>query len=285
MRELAGFYETMVHWRRSPYLTLEIRPTGEFTIRLLYFGLEGDVLHSIGRVRIDEPGRGTILHEVDVETPAPPAPPRRFSFTKDTVDWPHIGLAMGMTDKHWRWYPDAELTLQRKPSAEWILANPGQPHAQAPRLPLSGQVVGAPRLSEIELEVFEWPAEVDDATRALAEQHLETMLEVGGDDGRRSEAWFVAQGRPLAGRLISEFPEIVEAHFFHRDARVLREGMLRLAVLDRTLSRLDGTVASKWKSRTLITQVTDRMLALARLKRWTWWWKSGLWKSDPVDPE
>ena len=86
------------------------------------------------------------------------------------------------------------------------------------------------------------------------------------------------KGRIMCGRLISEFPVIVE-----KDG-MGRQGMTKLMVLDRTLSKIDGTLEREWNSRTRITHVTDEKIAMGRLKRWTYWWDSGLWKTDPVKP-
>ena len=94
-----------------------------------------------------------------------------------------------------------------------------------------------PPLRKIELKKFDWPDEVDAATRAAAEEHLENMVEIGGRDGRDAEDWFRQQGRKICGRLISEFPVIVERYGMER------EGMMRLMVLDRVLSSL-SVVAS-----------------------------------------
>ncbi len=174
-------------------------------------------------------------------------------------------------------------------------AMPGQPGGTTPIIPgTPGANPGAapsdpnptpkrisktrPRIKNITLETFDWPDEVDAATRAAAEEHLENMVEVGGRDGRDGEEWFIKQGRKLCGRLISEFPSIVE-----RDG-MGRMGMTKLMVLDRVLSSIDGTLEREWRSRQRITHVTDEKLAMSRLKRWTWWWKSGLWKEAPVKP-
>ncbi|MDJ0973753.1 MAG: hypothetical protein QNJ98_04780 [Planctomycetota bacterium] len=156
-------------------------------------------------------------------------------------------------------------------------ANPGATAPDNPN-PTPKKRRTRPRVSQIELKKFDWPDEVDAATRAAAEEHLENMVEIGGRDGRDAEDWFRAQGRKICGRLISEFPVIIERYGMER------QGMMRLMVIDRVLSTIDGTLEREWKSRQRIHHVSDPKIAMARLKRWTYWWESGLWKDTPVKP-
>lgn len=161
-------------------------------------------------------------------------------------------------------------------------ANPGSVPAAVPsgttQAPKSTPRKGRPRLKNIKLKKFDWPEEVDAATRAKAEEYLDYMLEQGGREADEGEEWFIKQGRKMGGRLISEFIRIHEQYGFDR------QGNMRFMILDRTLSQIDGTVERKWNSRQRISHVTSEAVAMGRLKRWTSWWDQGLWKTDPIEP-
>ena len=135
-------------------------------------------------------------------------------------------------------------------------------------------------MKDIELQIHDWPEEVDAATRAAAPEKLEALI-LGGRDGIEAEEWFIAQGNKIAGFLISQFKKIEDEKGFEN-----RMAMTELMVLDRTLCKMDGYLARKWNSTEQITHVSTDKYARARLKRWTAWWLRGYWKehTKPWDP-
>ncbi|MCP5071403.1 MAG: hypothetical protein GY946_32985 [bacterium] len=135
-------------------------------------------------------------------------------------------------------------------------------------------------MKDIKLAIYEWPEEVDAATRAAAPEKLVSLID-GGRDGIEAEEWFINQGNKVAGFLISQFKKIDDEKGFQD-----RMAMTEVMVLDRTLCKMDGYLARKWNSTDMITHVSTEKYARARLKRWNAWWMRGYWKqhTKPWDP-
>ncbi len=140
---------------------------------------------------------------------------------------------------------------------------------------------GKPRLSRVQLVQHDWPDEVPADVRAQADEAIRKMY-VGGRDGVEAADWMVSQGRPIAGRLISEFL-VIEASPGFDD----RNGAAMAMVIDGTLRRIDGQIERYWEERERIRAwgAYAAPSFITRIaKRWTWWWIEGEWKENPRKP-
>ena len=166
-----------------------------------------------------------------------------------------------------------------EPIADPSKASKKQSAKKKRKVPLNRK--GKPRLSRVELTTHAWPDDVDGAVRAQADQAIQKMY-AGGRDGMEAGDWFVKQGRPAAGRLISEFRAIEESPGFDK-----RDGAAMAMVIDGTLRRIDGQIERYWEERERIRawgayaspQFIERIA-----KRWTWWWIEEEWKDNPRKP-
>lgn len=160
------------------------------------------------------------------------------------------------------------------------------PEVAAPRVPYSRRKrsrtrKGKPNIARVQLQSFEWPDEVDAGTRAQVEDAIINLYR-GGRDGVEAGDWLVSQGHVVCGRLISEFKTIKASPGFDN-----REGASMASVIDGTLRRIDGFIEREWKETARIRawgiyaapSFIDRTA-----RRWTWWWKTGEWKTNPQRP-
>jgi hypothetical protein len=137
------------------------------------------------------------------------------------------------------------------------------------------------KLSRVELKPLAWPESVDEATRAKTEESIRAIY-MGGREGIEAEAWLIAQGRPIAGRLISEFVSIEASPGFDN-----REGTSMAMAIDAVLHKIDGFIERSCNERGQIksTGVYAGISFITRTaKRWTWWWESGEWQTNPQPP-
>ena len=156
---------------------------------------------------------------------------------------------------------------------------PEQPKPKRPKLREDGSL--KLRLGRIDLKVHEWPEEIDEATRPMVETALAAMY-AGGADGLKAREYLVNLGRPVAGRLISEFYTIRETPGWDN-----RDGTSMAMQIDDLLRELDGFMERICKEREQIrsTGVFAGQSFMTRIaKRWTWWWESGEWQTNPQKP-
>ncbi len=140
---------------------------------------------------------------------------------------------------------------------------------------------GKPRISNVKLQRFEWPEELDAATKTQIEDSIMQMYR-GGRDGVEAGEWLVNKGHIVAGRLISEFKAIKESPGFDN-----REGASMASVIDGTLRRIDGFIEREWKETAKIRAwgiYAAPSFIERTAKRWTWWWKHDEWKTNPQKP-
>lgn len=136
-------------------------------------------------------------------------------------------------------------------------------------------------LSRVELKALDWPEDVSADTRAQTDQAIRSMY-AGGADGRDAEAWLVAQGRPIAGRLISEFVAIRESPGFDN-----RGGTSMAMQVDALLHKIDGFIERACNEEGKVSSTgfyAGQSFITRTAKRWTWWWESGAWQSTPLKP-
>lgn len=137
------------------------------------------------------------------------------------------------------------------------------------------------RLSRIHLKPLDWPEEVGEETRQKVEESLRLMY-AGGADGNEARDWLVSQGRPIAGRVISEFQAIRESPGWDN-----RDGTSMAMQVDAVLREIDGFMERTCREREQIrsTGVYAGQSFMTRIaKRWTWWWESGEWQTNPQKP-
>lgn len=138
-----------------------------------------------------------------------------------------------------------------------------------------------PRLGRIELQAFAWPEEVDASTRQRVEASIQDLYR-GGRDSTEAKDWLVAQGRPICGRLISEFKSINKSPGFDN-----REGASMAMTIDGTLREIDGWIERFWEEEQRIRAwgvgaSPDFIRRIA--KRWIYWWLEDVWKDEPREP-
>ena len=137
------------------------------------------------------------------------------------------------------------------------------------------------RLGRIHLKPLDWPEEVSAETRQKVEESL-ALIYAGGADGADAREWLVGQGRPIAGRLISEFVSIKESPGWDN-----RDGTSMAMQIDAVLREIDGFMERTCREREQIrsTGVFAGQSFMTRIaKRWTWWWESGEWQTNPKKP-
>ncbi|MGE0192804.1 MAG: hypothetical protein AB7T63_12280, partial [Planctomycetota bacterium] len=163
------------------------------------------------------------------------------------------------------------------------------PAAPPPNVPppntTSGGTSRKPRLNanRVELQVFDWPEEVDAAIRTEADTHIEGIRR-GGRDGREAEEWFVKQGRPVAVRLVSEFKRLADESNNFEDGPRNNEFRSIAAAVDSTLRKIDGWMERRFEMEDPLRHNTPGSTVMAVAKRWTLWWQEGYWKNDPLPP-
>lgn len=147
---------------------------------------------------------------------------------------------------------------------------PSKEPARLPRIVLSG----------VQLKVFPWPDEVDAATRQKVEELLPAYLR-GDRWSRDAQAELLALGRPIAGRLISEWKHIEEQ--LGLDSR---EGKSRVMAIESLLRAMDGWIERYWKQEAnlRIRHTSDAAFVDGQIKRWVAWWEGGYWKAKPLEP-
>ncbi len=151
--------------------------------------------------------------------------------------------------------------------------------SKVPRVPRNRS--GKPRVNRIQLKTHAWPDEIAGATRAQADKALETVYK-GGRDAVEAADWLVKQGRPMAGRIISEFRAIESNPGFDN-----RQGASMAANIDGMLRRIDGQIERFWDERERIRAwgAYAAPSFIQRIaKRWTWWWVEEEWKVNPHKP-
>jgi len=134
------------------------------------------------------------------------------------------------------------------------------------------------RLSGLDLQTFDWPEEVDAETQQKVEDALVGLYR-GGRDGLDAVEYLVAQGRPICGRLISEFKTMQDGPGFGN-----MEAKSKLGAIDGTLRKIDGWIERKWKENKVIKHHSTSSFVTGIAKRWTYWWMEDVWKDDPMKP-
>jgi hypothetical protein len=131
-----------------------------------------------------------------------------------------------------------------------------------------------------QLKVFPWPDEVDKATRDRVEELLPAYMR--GDRWSQDAAdELVALGRPICGRLISEWKHIEEREGFES-----REGKSQVRAIETILRRIDGVIERLYKldPNYRIHPSSDYKFIEGQIKRWVAWWEQGVWKKKPLEP-
>ncbi len=134
------------------------------------------------------------------------------------------------------------------------------------------------RLSTVTIKKFDWPEEVDEATRPKVEEAIENLMR-GGRDGIEAADYLVGLGRPVAGRLISQFKVIEESPGLDS-----REGKSMLGAVDNVLRKIDGWIERRWEEEKRIQHFSTPSFVMGIMRRWTYWWENDVWKDDPRDP-
>ena len=137
------------------------------------------------------------------------------------------------------------------------------------------------RLSSVKLKALDWPEDVSDDIRQQTEASIKALYG-GGREASEAEAWLIDQGRPIAGRLISEFAAIQESPGFDN-----RDGTSMAMQIDAVLHKIDGFM-ERSIGETGTIKSTGHYAAPSFIrrtgKRWTWWWESGEWQENPKKP-
>jgi hypothetical protein len=133
-------------------------------------------------------------------------------------------------------------------------------------------------ISHIKLQSFDWPKEVDAETRSQVEDAIQSLYS-GGRDANDAENFLVSKGRPICGRLISEFATLQKSPGFDN-----REGRSRASVIDHVLRKIDGWQERRWYEARGIMAASDPMFVMRVARRWNAWWATGEWKSHPRKP-
>ena len=137
------------------------------------------------------------------------------------------------------------------------------------------------RLSRVELKPLDWPEGVSDEVKQRTDEAIRQIY-AGGRESVDAEAWLIEQGRPIAGRLISEFASIEKSPGFDN-----RDGTSMAMVIDAILHKIDGFIERSCKERGQIKSTgfyAGQSFITRTAKRWTWWWESGEWQSNPQKP-
>jgi hypothetical protein len=195
-----------------------------------------------------------------------------------------IVLARGGGDAPPRASEDEHVATAPPPATE-DLAPPPPRHRPPPPPPMPHGTHrgrdGKPRLDRIVVAEQPWPDSVDAATRTRVEALIPKLYE-GGRDGVEARDALIRAGRPICGRLISEFRLIQREQGFDN-----REGASRAAVIDGLLRSIDGQVERFWKH-TERVRAWGIYAAPSFIKRvagyWNWWWSSGEWSKTPRAP-
>ena len=148
---------------------------------------------------------------------------------------------------------------------------PAAGEVTAPKKPRKTRIISG----KTDLQVFEWPEDIDAETRAKAEEGIKAMY-AGGRDWTDAQDWFIEQGHKLCGRLISEFKTISDSPGFED-----RLGRSYASAIDATLRKIDGWMERKQKQRDPIRASSSPTFVKKIAKKWTWWWKNDVWVDDP----
>lgn len=140
--------------------------------------------------------------------------------------------------------------------------------------------MGRINVAGAKLQVFPWPDEVPQAQRDKVEELIPAYLR-GDRWSREAGDELLAMGRPIAGRLISEWK--------HAEDQVgldSNEGKSRVMAIEQLLRQMDGWIERYWKTdpNMRIRHSSDHSYIDGQIKRWVAWWEQGLWKTKPLDP-
>ena len=134
------------------------------------------------------------------------------------------------------------------------------------------------RMSKVEFEIFDWPEEVDEETRAKVDECIKALY-LGGRDATDAEEYLVGKGRPICGRLISEFKNISDSPGLDT-----KQGASLAGAIDAVLRKIDGWMERKWKELKPVRHSSHPNFTKRVAQRWTWWWANDEWKHEPRKP-
>lgn len=133
-------------------------------------------------------------------------------------------------------------------------------------------------IRSMKLEIHEWPDEVDAETRTQVEEAI-AAVHAGGRDGIEAKDFLISKGRPVAGRIISEFKKISESPGFDN-----RDGASQAGMFDAILRKIDGWQERRFREQNQIRHMSREKFIMQIAQRWTAWWTSGEWKRNPRKP-
>jgi hypothetical protein len=95
-----------------------------------------------------------------------------------------------------------------------------------------------------------------------------------GADSREAEQELVTIGYKAAPRLVGAFHKIRTGP----EGFEQRMGLMKAAIVDRTLRRIDGVMERRFKKQQPIHSASDPKHAEKIARYWNWWWDTGEWK-------
>ncbi|MDF1702239.1 MAG: hypothetical protein P1V36_13870 [Planctomycetota bacterium] len=169
--------------------------------------------------------------------------------------------------------PKAEAPKSTAPAGE-------APKGAAPKgeAPVESSRLRNRSIRGMKLQKHAWPDEVDTETRTQVDEAVAALYR-GGRDSLDAREFLEAKGRPIAGRLISEFKVIQESPGFEG-----REGASLAGIFDSVLRTIDGWQERRFREQNQIRATSQPSFTLRVAQRWTAWWVTEEWKNNPRKP-